>query len=190
MAKSEQVPDLAIEDISERPTILFSCGEGGRILVKGDIAFSIPPTNSTNAGRLVLGSVKKGFIKAEPDPKNHRVCLSVVSAACEKAESNQLLIRIPPGINTFQVISGDHKFLFLYYETGDGSNILPYLFPLGSDPNQTMPELVLIVSPVPPRDASSATEILDKGPTLTLDQVNARRKQVDPKALPFTTMEC
>ena len=159
--------ELSIEDISGS-TVMFECGVGGALVFPQSIEFKAPPPDSPDAGRLVLATTKTGSIKAKIDLKSHLVSLQIVKTGDER----ELLFRIPIGVRIFSVraVGG----FFLYYETMDGYNVLPLYIPKGSDSGQTMQEIVLVVSPVPPRDPAQATDRLTF-PHLTVHELNARR---------------
>ena len=178
MAERDRPADLTIEETSTNPTFLLSCSGHGRIIPNGPITFNVPPVGAPNAGRIVLASVDRGTLKPKVDTTSHSVCLFAEHSADDPVQS-KLLIRIPIGVNIFKITDSNGSVLFLYYETSDGLNVVPVSFPLNTDadPNQVLPELVLAVSPVPPRDASNATADFDKRQTLTLEKLNTRREQ-------------
>jgi hypothetical protein len=182
MSDSETNGELTIEDIFHlRGTINFECGVGGIVLFPKDIKFKAPPADSLNAGRLVLATAKTGSINVEIDLKNHFVSLHVEP----RDNSNKdLLIRVPVGIALFRVRVKDGY--FLYYETSDGYNILPHFIEKGTDPDQEMQELLLLVAPVPPRDPELATVSLTFK-ELTLRELNVRRSQIGLPPLPNPT---
>ena len=142
------------------------------VVFREEIEFKAPPATSPNAGRLILATVKSGSIKVDVNLDIHEVRLSVVP----EGEDRELLIRIAIGITVFKVrVKGG---FFLYYETSDGYNVIPILVPKGKDPEQPLLQAVaLLASPVPPRDASQATEKLSIK-ELTLHELNVRRSQV------------
>jgi hypothetical protein len=165
------IPDseLSIEDIAG-PRLTLECGAGGGLVFPQNIEFKAPPPRSPNAGRLVLATAKTGSILVDIKLKEHRVFLNIVKGGDER----DLLIRIPIGVRIFEVraVGG----FFLYYETMDGYNVIPLYIANGTDSGQTMQELVLAVSPVPPRDPMQATERLTF-PHLTVHELNIRRLQ-------------
>jgi hypothetical protein len=114
--------------------------------------FFAPPEKSSFAGRLLLARVKEGSIKVDIHLDKHQVCLSTVNAS----GNEELLIRIPIGVRLFKVKAKGGS--FFYYEASDGFNIVPLFIPKGTDKDQKVQEVVLAVSPVPPRDPSAATE--------------------------------
>jgi hypothetical protein len=192
MAKSGKAANLFVEDISARPTILLSCSGHGFIVANRDITFKVPAVGTPNAGRIILASVQLGTLKPTVDTTNHRVCLRADKSAKSDPVQSKLLIRIPIGVNIFQITTDDDSLLLLYYETADGLNVVPVSFPLNkdADQNQVLPELVLAVSPVPPRDASKATADFDKRQTLNLKQLNIRRDQMLLEPLMAPANDC
>jgi len=165
--------EFSIEDISESVNILFECGHGGAIFFPHDMEFKAPPPDSPHAGRLVLVTAKTGSIRVKPDLKRHVVFLLPVKEATE-GDDKQLLIRIPVGVHLFKVrVPGG---FFFYYETADGYNVLPHVIANGTDPDQTKKELLLLASPVPPRDARLATHP-PSFKEITVAGLNVRREQ-------------
>jgi hypothetical protein len=180
--KELSLDELTLEDVKNPRTIMFSCSAGGAVFYPPDFQFKAPPSDSPYAGRLVLVISKTGSIGVKIDYEPHMVTLSVVEGGAD----NQLLLRIPIGVRIFNIKTADGD--FLYYETSDGYNILPYLNAKGTDPGQKLQELLLLVSPVPPRDPSAATDplVLKK---LTLHQLNARRVESGLPPLPVKPTE-
>jgi hypothetical protein len=165
---------LSIEDLRRSKTSLtFECGPGNTAAVGPGIKFKVPPAGSPYEGRLMLAKADSGGIKVHIDLKNHVFSLQPDKESAEK----QLLIRIPVGIRVFSIPS-DNGMAF-YYETSEGYDILPHHIPFhpkSHEPGQTMQEVVLVVSVVPPRDASQATSDKLTFPRLTNAELNARRK--------------
>lgn len=165
---------LSIENLFRPSTILaFDCGPGNMAAVGPGIKFKVPPAGSPFEGRLLLATSGSDGIKVEINIKNHIFSLQQVKGGMEK----QVLIRIPVGIRVFTV-PADSGMAF-YYETSEGYDILPHLIPFdpkNPQPGQTMQEVVLVVSVVPPRDASQATTDKLTFPRLTKAELNARRK--------------
>jgi hypothetical protein len=165
---------LSIEDLLRpRTNFTFDCGSGGMAAVRPGIKFKVPPAGSPSEGRLMLATADSGGIQVHIDLKNHVFSLEPVKESTEK----QILIRIPVGIRVFTA-PADSGTVF-YYETSEGYNILPHLIPFdpkSPQPGQTMQEVVLVVSVVPPRDASQATTDKLTFPRLTKAELNARRK--------------
>lgn len=124
----------------------------------------------------MLATVPKGSINVAIDLDNHRVLLDADDTGNNKA----LLIRIPIGVRLFKVQI--HGGFFIYYETAAGYNILPHYIKEGTDPDQLMQELVLVLSAVPPRDASVATQPIDLK-KLSLMELNVRLKQEGSKPI-------
>jgi hypothetical protein len=160
--------EFMVDDIFSGVHMFIPCGEGGLLAFAEQLEFTVPPPNSPNAGRLLLARTKAGGIKVRILMKKHKVELKIDKASVE----NELLIRIPIGVRLFR-IHGTNR---LYYETAEGYDVVPLHFPKGTDPDQTAQELVLAVSPVPPRGAKEATQ-LPHFKELTVGELNARREQ-------------
>jgi hypothetical protein len=169
MPKPVSKAEFSIEDLFA-PSSKMPCGEGGIVGFPQHLEFKAPPVSSPFAGRLVLATAKQGSIKVQVDLKNHKVRLNVSKSGNEK----ELLIRLPIGVRLFKVTVSDGY--FFYYETAEGYNVIPFYVKKGTDPGQKMQELILVVSPVPPRDASQATQPFTIE-ELTLEELNTRRAQ-------------
>lgn len=175
MSERDSNAEISIEDVRFPAHVEMSCGEFGAGVFPPNLVeavqFKAPPPDSPAAGRLVLVTSSRGGIqvKQQIDLTQHRVELSI------GGNENQLLIRIPVGVRLFRVhVDGG---FFLYYETSEGHNVVPVYIKNGTDQGQKMQELVLAVSPVPPRDPNLATQEM-KFTDLTPRELDFRRSQV------------
>jgi hypothetical protein len=172
MAKPRSHHDYSIQDIQEAIGAMFICGIGGVLIPSDSIDFTVPPSDSLCSGRLVLVTTKAGSIRPSIDNKNHKVTLLVDKTGNE----NKLLIRVPIGVRLFKVKLSDG--FVLYYEAAQDHEILPTYIQMGTDTDQgqKVQEVVLVVSPVPPRDPALATAKMALI-ELTWQELQTRRAQ-------------
>jgi hypothetical protein len=137
-------------------TARFKCGAAGNILAAQGI--SLKPVNlPLENGKLIIAELDEG---SSPGEISVDICLdshTTTLTIAKKKNPNPLLaklaIRIPIGVRFFPVEPKQDGFQLFFHETGDGYNTLPYYLGPGEDtPNgQTVQELILITSHVPPR---------------------------------------
>lgn len=183
MASRDMNDQVSIEDPRHPLTVFFGCGIGGTITVTtlANIDFTVPPSGSPFQGRLLLATAHNAntSVRVQVDEASHVVTFTTVPGGSDK-----VLVRIPIGVQLFEMTGVPQK--TFYYECGSDHNILPHRIdydPTKPEPGQTMVEVVLIVSPVPPRDATRATA----QPNLTQlskDVINVRRMQSGLRPLP------
>jgi len=136
------------------PSIKFVCGGGGKILAAKGI--SLKPVNlPSETGKLVIAEAKQGEIRVKIDLKAHTTTLTVAKKRKPNPKLAKLAIRIPIGVRLFKIDPGFKGFQAFFHETGDGYNTLPYHLLPGQDMQttnpQTVQEVILITSHVPPR---------------------------------------
>lgn len=159
MARSKE-PRLAPGDASVTPLgnlgILFVCGDTGTLVAAEGIEFrrlKLPPEQ----GKIIKVSSTAGFIEVKQlgDTASHKTELVLT----KDKGPDEMHIRIPIGVRFFKItISPDDKKAgydtAFFFQAGDGYNILPHhlpIRPMNADPDQSVQELVLITSHVPPR---------------------------------------
>jgi hypothetical protein len=167
------MPDTELPELeaSVRPTVdfvLFSiCGLVNHIIADPGIVLenlvpADPQAAALQRGKLIVATAPKGTnIGVDSDYRNH-----IFTLTCKGKEpiGNELLIRIPIGLRFYLVVGDDGKApedtaaRSFYAETVPGYNIVPHFAPANTDEGQAYPELLLLVTPEPPRQ-KTFTEI-------------------------------
>jgi hypothetical protein len=160
--------------------IFFACGSTGKILAAKGITLK-PVKLPVEHGKLVVAETSEGEIKVDIDKQIHTTTLTVAAKKNPDPMLAKLNIRIPVGVRLFQVVPPtkgfDNEF---FHETGHGYNTLAYHLVPGADKGQTVQEVILLTSHVPPRldPATLTAQDFDKDfKKLTADELKKRLTQ-------------
>lgn len=141
--------------VTLQAAILFDCGETGNLFAAKGIELKrlmLP----AEQGKIIRAKSKAGKIKVKQiGTKPDHITILGLDAG---RTPDEMHIRVPIGVRFYRVVvpkkakaSGVDIGSAFFFQASDGYNILPHVIPLGTDPNQLVPELVLICSHVPPR---------------------------------------
>jgi hypothetical protein len=165
----------ALVRLIREPHTMFDCGTDGFIVAAKGIKFQKVPL-AHHPGKLVIASHNNQNIGVKIEVKKHLTTLTTKSGT---GLDQKLLLRLPIGVRLFEIplipLGFSRAF---FYQTGDGYNTLPYHLPAGEDSGggQTVQELILITSHVPPRLDPGRVKGTDDITMLTEDELNALLK--------------
>jgi hypothetical protein len=188
MANSEKPPVLGKDDASVASPlnvhIAFDCGVNGRLFAAKGINLSrlkLP----MQQGKIIKVSTTAGFIVVQHIGADvqHTTLLGIDK---KHKGPDELHIRVPVGVNFFEIdvppIAKANYDRAFFFQTGDGYNIIPHFLPIKpqTDPQQTIKELILITSHVPPRSGHIDDRDTEKIPMLTAGELDGIQKSDAP----------
>lgn len=151
--------------------ILFKTAVNGFLIADASINFNRAPQQQ-QPGKAIIVSHDRNEIAVKIDLDNHTTTLTTKQSS---GPDQKLLLRIPIGVQFWEVENVKQARGF-FFHTGDGHCIFPIHLKRGEDVvgGQTVQELILATSHVPPRiDPSKTTPDPSKIPSLSAQDVQS-----------------